>query len=213
KAPGSGGVAGHQTCRPSVRPVPLSPRQGGWFVAGGAECVSLELSSGKHRLAVSHAMPSTTPAPLPQPVSDPLISVVVTAYNYGDFIADCLRSVQAQTYEKFECIVIDDCSSDNTPAVVGALLHEWQDSRFRALRLSKNVGQLGAHVEGLRESKGEIVIFVDADDLLFPRFIERHLFVHHNIETAVAFTSSNQWTISRDGQVLSKSHTDLVSRV
>src|SRR5262249_52969109 len=57
------------------------------------------------------------------------------------------------------------------------------------------------------------VVFVDADDLLFPHFIERHLFVHHNIETAVGFTSSNQWTIARDGQLLSKSHSDLVSRI
>ncbi len=56
-------------------------------------------------------------------------------------------------------------------------------------------------------------MFLDADDLLFPQFLERHLFVHLNIETAVAFTSSNQWTISADGQVLSRSHTDFVSRL
>jgi glycosyltransferase involved in cell wall biosynthesis len=153
------------------------------------------------------------PQGVPQGVTDPLVSVIVTAHDYGDFIADCLRSVRAQTYERLECIVVDDCSSDHTPAVVGTLLREWQDSRFRYVRLPQNVGQLGAQVEGFRESAGEFVVFLDADDLLFPRFVERHLFVHHNIETAVAFTSSNQWTISRDGQVLSKSHTDLVSRV
>ena len=153
------------------------------------------------------------PQGVPQGVADPLVSVVVTAHDYGDFIGDCLRSVRAQTYERFECIVVDDCSSDHTPAVVGTLLREWQDARFRSVRLPQNVGQLGAQVEGFRESKGEFVVFLDADDLLFPGFIERHLFVHHNIETAVAFTSSNQWTIARDGQVLSKSHTDLVSRV
>jgi glycosyltransferase involved in cell wall biosynthesis len=153
------------------------------------------------------------PQGVPQGVADPLVSVIVTAHDYGDFIADCLRSVRAQTYERFECIVVDDCSSDHTPAVVGTLLREWQDARFRSVRLPQNVGQLGAQVEGFRESAGEFVVFLDADDLLFPRFIERHLFVHHNIETAVAFTSSNQWNISRDGQVLSKSHTDLVSRI
>src|SRR5262249_42488481 len=117
------------------------------------------------------------------------------------------------SYQRFECIVVDDCSTDDTRAVVTALLDELKDPRLRYLRLPRNVGQLGAQVEGLRESKGEFVVFLDADDLLFPRFIERHLFVHHNIETAVAFTSSNQWTISRDAQVLSKHHTDLVSRV
>ena len=146
-------------------------------------------------------------------VFEPLVSVIVTSYNYGEFIADCLRSVHAQTYERFECIVVDDCSTDETPAVVTAVLDELKDTRLRYHRLPRNVGQLGAQVEGFRQSKGEFVVFLDADDLLFPRFIERHLFVHHNIETAVAFTSSNQWTISRDGQVLAKHHTDLVSRV
>ena len=146
-------------------------------------------------------------------VSEPLVSVIVTSYDYGGFIADCLRSVHAQSYERFECVVVDDCSTDDTPAVVTALLDELKDARLRYLRLPRNVGQLGAQVEGFRESKGEFIVFLDADDLLFPRFIERHLFVHHNIETAVAFTSSNQWTISRDGQVLSKHHTDLMSRV
>src|SRR5215471_13316074 len=156
--------------------------------------------------------PVSVPAP-PCGVTDPLVSVIVTTHNYGDFVADCLRSVRAQTYERFECIVVDDCSSDHTPAVVGTLLGEWQDSRFRYVRLPQNVGQLGAQVEGFRESAGEFVVFLDADDLLFPRFVERHLFVHHNIETAVGFTSSNQWTISGDGQILSKHHSDLVSRV
>lgn len=143
----------------------------------------------------------------------PLVSVIVTAHNYAEFVGDSLRSVRAQAYERFECIVVDDCSTDNTPGVVGALLREWQDPRFRSIRLNDNLGQLGAQLRGFRESTGQFVVFLDADDLLFPSFIERHLFVHHNIETPVAFTSSNQWTISRDGQVLAKTHTDLVSRI
>lgn len=162
---------------------------------------------------MSRVTSSAVPPPLQERVSDPLVSIVVTAHNYGEYVADCLRSVRAQAYERFECIVVDDCSSDTTPAVVGALLREWQDPRFRSLRLPQNVGQLGAQLKGFVESKGQFIVFLDADDLLFPRFLDRHLFVHHNIETAVGFTSSNQWTISRDGQVLSKSHTDLVSRL
>jgi glycosyltransferase involved in cell wall biosynthesis len=163
--------------------------------------------------AVARAASSAIPAPLPHGVTDPLVSVIVTAHDYGEFIADCLRSVRGQTYERFECIVVDDCSTDDTPAVVSTLLREWQDPRFRYTRLPQNVGQLGAQLHGFGESAGEFVVFLDADDLLFPPFLERHLFVHHNIETAVAFTSSNQWTISSDGQVLAKSHTDFVSRV
>jgi glycosyltransferase involved in cell wall biosynthesis len=149
----------------------------------------------------------------PLPVSDPLVSVIVTCFNYAEFIADAVRSVHAQNYQRFECIIVDDCSTDETPAVVMAVLDELQDARFRSLRLPRNLGQLGAQIEGFHESSGEFVVFLDADDLLFPRFIERHLFVHHNLETAVGFTSADQWTIARDGQVLSKHHADLASRV
>src|SRR5262249_44658701 len=162
---------------------------------------------------IPHAVPFALPPHLEQRVSDPLVSVIVTTFNYGAFIADCLRSVQAQTYDRLECIVVDDCSTDNTPAVVTTLLDELKDTRLRYLRLPRNVGQLGAQVEGFRESKGEFVVFLDADDLLFPRFIERHLFVHTNIELSVAFTSSKQGTTSRDGQVVTKHNPDLVSRV
>jgi len=165
------------------------------------------------RPVTPQVVPPTFPAPLQPPLSEPLVSVIITTYNYGSFVADCLRSVQAQTYDRFECIVVDDCSIDDTPAVVAALLDELKDSRLRYVRLPRNVGQLGAQIAGFRQSCGEFVVFLDADDVLFPRFIERHLFVHHNIETAVGFTSSNQWTISGDGQILSKHHSDLVSRV
>jgi glycosyltransferase involved in cell wall biosynthesis len=147
------------------------------------------------------------------PVSEPLVSVVVTCFNYAEFLADAVRSVHAQTYQRFECIIVDDCSTDETPAVVMAVLDELKDARFRSLRLPRNVGQLSTQIEGFRESSGEFVVFLDADDLLLPCFIERHVFVHHNLETAVGFTSSNQRTIAQDGQVLSKHQTDLASRV
>ncbi len=133
----------------------------------------------------------------PVPVEPPLVSIIVTAHNYGRFVADCLNSVFAQTHPRIECIVVDDCSDDDTPAVVEGLLAGWNDPRFSYHRLSRNVGQLGAQVEGFARSKGEFVVFLDADDLLFPDFVARHLFVHHNLETPVGFTSSNQWTIAR----------------
>jgi glycosyltransferase involved in cell wall biosynthesis len=149
----------------------------------------------------------------PVPVEPPLVSIIVTAHNYGRFIADCLNSVFAQTYPRIECIVVDDCSDDDTPTIVDGLLGGWNDPRFSYHRLPRNLGQLGAQVEGFDRSEGEFVVFLDADDLLFPGFVGRHLFVHHNIETPVGFTSSDQWTITADGQLLAKHHTDLVSRL
>src|SRR5215469_14155486 len=121
------------------------------------------------RPVTPQVVPPTLPAPLQPPLSEPLVSVVITTYNYGSFVADCLRSVQAQSYDRFECIVVDDCSIDDTPAVVAALLDELKDSRLRYVRLPRNVGQLGAQIAGFRQSCGEFVVFLDADDFLFPR--------------------------------------------
>ena len=108
-------------------------------------------------------------------------------YNYGDFIADCLRSVRAQTYERFECIVVDDCSSDDTPAVVTARCSHEMAGRAVPLRSGcrRTSASSAPRWRASARAAGEFVVFLDADDLLFPRFIERHLFVHHNIETAV----------------------------
>src|SRR5262249_49716238 len=84
------------------------------------------------------------------PVSDPLVSVIVTCFNYAEFVADAVQSVHAQTHQRFECIVVDDCSSDETPAVVTAVLDELKDARFRSVRLPRNVGQLGARRDAPR---------------------------------------------------------------
>ncbi len=89
-------------------------------------------------------------------VSEPLVSVIVTSYNYGEFIADCLRSVHAQTYERFECIVVDDCSTDDTPAVVTTLLDELKDTRLRYLRLPRNVGSARRTGGGLPREQGRV---------------------------------------------------------
>src|SRR5262249_16925803 len=103
---------------------------------------------GGEARSVPRVIEPAIPDQLRQRISDPLISVVVTTHNYAEFLPDCLRSVQAQTYGRYECIVVDDASSDNTPSVVRELLDEWRDRRFRYVRLTRNLGQLGAQVQG-----------------------------------------------------------------
>ena len=142
----------------------------------------------------------------------PLVSIVVTAHNYARFIGECLASIREQTYANFECIVVDDASTDGTPDIAKATIAPWKDSRFSVVSTPENLGQLGAQVSGFAKTRGEFVVFVDADDVLHENFLERHLFVHLNSEVPVAFTSSDQWTIDGSGTVLSFHHSDLLSR-
>lgn len=98
-----------------------------------------------------------------------LVSIIIPCYNYGWLISETLDSVLAQTYSKWECIVVDDGSTDTTRSVVEAYQH--RDKRFRYLH-QPNKGISGARNHGLREAKGKYYQFLDADDLLAPQKLE-----------------------------------------
>ena len=93
----------------------------------------------------------------------PLISVVIPAYNAELFLDETLESVLSQTYENWECIIVNDGSTDNTESVA----KKWceKDSRFR-LTNKENGGLSSARNWGIKESKAEYIAFLDADDIL-----------------------------------------------
>lgn len=98
------------------------------------------------------------------------VSIIVTAYNYEKFIDECLDSCldQKKTNLKYEVIVVDDGSVDETPA----LLERRVDSRLRVLRI-KNSGIERASNQGFAAARGRFVVRVDADDVLEPYFLEQ----------------------------------------
>ena len=110
--------------------------------------------------------------------SGPLVSVIVPTYNYGRYIADALASLRAQTYGSWECVVVDDGSTDDTEEVVAR--EAARDPRVSYLR-QRNQRQSVAKNTGLAAARGAYVQFLDADDLLEPlkferqvEFLERH---------------------------------------
>lgn len=100
----------------------------------------------------------------------PLVSVVIPAHNYAHFIGQTLECVQAQSYTHWECLVIDDGSKDNTREVVTRYAE--RDDRIRYIYQS-NQGSGAARNAGLRNSRGKYLQFLDADDLIEQRKLER----------------------------------------
>lgn len=132
----------------------------------------------------------------------PRISVVVTCYNCRDYIAAAIRSVARQTLRDFECVIVDDASTDDSVAVVEQTLSELADARFRHVRLDRNVGQTGATRRGLAETNAMFVCFLDSDDLWHPDFLERHLAAHLNESYAVGFTACNARLINGQDELI-----------
>ncbi|MDP1839191.1 MAG: glycosyltransferase family 2 protein [Reyranella sp.] len=132
----------------------------------------------------------------------PKISVVVTCYDCRDYIGDAIRSVARQTLRDFECVVVDDASTDDSAAVVRQLLDELGDPRFSLIRLDKNVGQTGATRRGLAATRATFVCFLDSDDLWNDDFLERHLAAHLNETYAVGFTACNARLIDGQGALI-----------
>jgi glycosyltransferase involved in cell wall biosynthesis len=113
--------------------------------------------------------PVATPVKLPPLGRDPLVSIVVTAYNYDQFIGEALDSVLGQTYSNLEIVVADDGSSDDTASIVRR--YEASDSRVR-LVTGKNLGQPGNTNRGFHATTGDIIAFLDADDRFSPGKVE-----------------------------------------
>lgn len=117
----------------------------------------------------------------------PLVSFVVTSYNYEKYIFKTLESIKNQTYKNFEIIIVDDCSSDKSCEIAEQFISDNQDLRITLIKHTKNKGQLAAMISGLQIANGQFISFIDSDDMLMPDYAEKHIKVH--LETSVAFTS------------------------
>jgi glycosyltransferase involved in cell wall biosynthesis len=94
-------------------------------------------------------------------ISPALVSVIIPCYNQAAFLADAIESALAQTHSNMEVIVVDDGSTDRTASVA----HKYPSARYVH---QQNSGAAAARTAGLRESRGEFLIFLDSDDRLLP---------------------------------------------
>src|SRR5512142_1357864 len=102
----------------------------------------------------------------------PLVSIVVIAYNDAQHLPAALRSAQTQTLHDIEIVVVDDASTDGTPQVIATAAAS--DPRVRPMRLTENSGGCSRpRNTGLDEVAGDYVLFLDSDDVLPRRSLER----------------------------------------
>ena len=114
----------------------------------------------------------------------PLVSLIVPVHNAGLNLEPCLASLAAQTQAPLEVLLVDDDSTDGSEMICAA--RAGRDERFRLLRNDGPHGPNAARAFGLSAAKGEWVGFVDADDLVHPRFAEALLAAAQSTGTAIA---------------------------
>lgn len=114
----------------------------------------------------------------------PLVSVVVTSYNYAAFLQPCVESVLGQTYRNLELLLVDDGSTDATDQVV----QRWAaDPRFQYIK-QQHAGQATARNAGVRRSRGAVLAFLDADDCWHPTKLEKQLERFANPQVGVVYS-------------------------
>lgn len=119
------------------------------------------------------------------------ISVIIPVYNAGPWLEECVESVLAQSYQKLEILILDDSSEDETAQVAAKLAQK--DERIRLIRREKQ-GVSSARNQGIEETDGEYLTFVDADDKTDRQMLERLLNCLEKEKSDIALCGYIKWS-------------------
>ncbi len=108
----------------------------------------------------------------------PLVSFIVTSFNYEKYVIKTLESIKNQTYENIAIIVVDDKSTDNSVEKIKEFAHHNKDLNITLLEHEINKGQMAAMQTGLKAANGQFVCFVDSDDILVKDYTKTLIRVH-----------------------------------
>lgn len=127
---------------------------------------------------------------------NPKVSIIMATYNRAQYIMESIKSIQDQTFEDWECIIVDDGGTDNTEVILKLLLDK--DKRFKYLKRTSNYqkGLPGSRNYGLDEAKGDFIIFFDDDDIVHPQNLE--ICVHELSTKEISFCRYIRKTFTGD---------------
>lgn len=156
----------------------------------------IEASLADLRFLQGHLKASDGTAGMPR---DPLISAIVPMFNGGAFIEEAIRSILAQTLKPDEIIVVDDGSTDGGPAIVARLA---ETSPIRVIR-QENAGQSSARNIGVDHARGDLIAFLDQDDIWYPDHLAQLVkpFLEER-SVGLGWTYSNLDEIGKGGDVI-----------
>jgi len=144
----------------------------------------------------------------------PLVSIIIPVFNAEKYLAETIRSVQEQTYNNWELLIIDNCSDDNTLQIISS----YASSKIRVFRTECNSGgpALPRNI-GIKNANGEYLAFLDADDLWNKTKLEIQLFYlkKENFVCSLATRIDDEGNVIKQGERIDNKHyqfCDLVKR-
>jgi teichuronic acid biosynthesis glycosyltransferase TuaG len=117
----------------------------------------------------------------------PLVSIIMPSWNVERFIEETVRSVQAQTFTDWELLIADDCSTDRTAQLIGAMAE--RDPRVKLIRQPNNGGPALARQASIGRAQGRFLAFLDSDDLWLPKKLERQIEFSRQKRAALSYTA------------------------
>ncbi len=105
-------------------------------------------------------------------MTEGLVSIIMPSWNTARFIGESIQCVIGQTYQNWELLIVDDCSTDNTDEVVSRFL---TDPRIKYFHNEKNSGAALTRNRAMREAQGEWIAFLDSDDLWLPEKLKKQI--------------------------------------
>jgi len=129
----------------------------------------------------------------------PLISFIVTSFNYENYVIKTLESIKNQTYENIEIIIVDDKSSDNSVEKIKKFIEGNKGLSIKLIEHTENKGQMATMQTGLKQAQGQFVSFIDSDDILVKDYAKTLIRVH--LSSSVAFVSGQLIEIGENDEI------------
>jgi len=124
---------------------------------------------------------------------DSLVSVITANYNCALFIKQTIESVLSQTYQNWEMLIIDDCSTDNSTEIIEKYIK--QDTRIKLFKTKCNSGSpVEPRNIGIQNAQGRFIAFLDSDDLWLPDKLECQIQLFNDVNVAIVYSNYEKMT-------------------
>lgn len=133
-----------------------------------------------------------------------LVSIVVPSYNSEAFISNTIASVINQSYQNWELMIIDDCSTDNSASIIKKFVE--RDSRIKYLKTDRPSGSpaLPRNI-GIEKSKGSYIAFLDSDDIWFKDKLEKEVPALEKYDVVYSYYEKMDWDGARNNRIVKTS--------